>query len=114
MESVIERRLLVNYRVDPAWAARLVPAPFRPELVNGDAVAGVCLIRLGAVRPRGWPTWTGVRSENIAHRIAVEWEDGRETRAGMYIPQRHSGARMNVVAGGRAFPGVHRAGRFDV
>jgi hypothetical protein len=38
MSSVIERRLLVNYRVDPGVAARLIPTPLRPQLVNGWAV----------------------------------------------------------------------------
>jgi hypothetical protein len=47
MSSVIERRLLVNYRVDPAAAASLLPTPLRPQLVNGWAVAGICLIRAG-------------------------------------------------------------------
>ncbi|MGC0317472.1 hypothetical protein QBC98_005979 [Kitasatospora acidiphila] len=51
MASTVERRLLVNYRVDPDIAARLLPAPLRPKLSHGQAVAGICLIRLGAVRP---------------------------------------------------------------
>nr|AAM33776.1 transcriptional regulator SrnQ [Streptomyces griseus] len=33
LASVIERRLLVNYRVDPHVAAALLPAPLRPQLV---------------------------------------------------------------------------------
>lgn len=45
IEGTVERRLLVNYRVDPDLAAAVVPPPFRPQLVNGWAVAGICLIR---------------------------------------------------------------------
>ncbi len=30
----MQRRVLVNYRVDPATLASLVPAPFRPALVG--------------------------------------------------------------------------------
>ena len=79
MSSVIERRLLVNYRVDPEVAAKLLaplqlPAPLRPQLVNGWAVAGICLIRLGRLRPSRLPGWAGMRTENAAHRIAVEWD----------------------------------------
>jgi hypothetical protein len=55
MSSVIERRLLVNYRVAPEVAAGLLPAPMRPQLVNGWAVAGICLIRLGRLRHSGLP-----------------------------------------------------------
>src|SRR5450631_100992 len=73
LEGVIDRRLLVNYRVDPEIAARWLPAPFRPQLVNGFAVAGICLIRLVKLRPVGAPRWAGLTSENAAHRIAVEW-----------------------------------------
>jgi hypothetical protein len=31
----IERRLLVNYRIEPELVARLLPWPFRPQLVSG-------------------------------------------------------------------------------
>jgi len=74
MVGVVERRLLVNYRADPETTARLVPAPLRPQQVNGWAVAGICLIRLGRLRPRHVPAVLGLRSENAAHRIAVEWD----------------------------------------
>ena len=33
-------------------------------------------------------------------------------RCGVYIPQRHSGARVNVLAGDRLFPGRHERARF--
>jgi hypothetical protein len=112
MNAVVERRLLVNYRIDPEIAAPLLPEPFRPQLAGGWAVAGICLIRLGATRPAPLPRALGLRSENAAHRFAVEWEDADGAlRSGVYIPQRHSGARLNVLAGDRVFPGLHeRAG----
>ncbi|MFC9293649.1 DUF2071 domain-containing protein [Streptomyces sp. NPDC057011] len=114
MASVIERRLLVNYRVEPEVAARLLPAGMRPQLAGGWAVAGICLLRLGDTRPRWAPAVTGVRSENAAHRISVEWDgpDGVET--GVWIPRRDSGSRLNVLAGGRVFPGAHGSAVFDV
>jgi hypothetical protein len=73
----------------PSWlsvedALAVVPAdlraglqwfpPFRPQLVHGWAVAGICLIRLGRLRPSRVPSAVGLRSENAAHRIAVEWD----------------------------------------
>ena len=81
--SEIERRLLVNYRADPDVVARLLPEPFRPQLADGAAVVGICLIRLGATRPVGFPRWIGLRSENAAHRIAVEWDEPAGTRTGV-------------------------------
>jgi hypothetical protein len=114
MSSIVERRLLVNYRVDPEVAASLLPAPLRPQLVNGWAVAGVCLIRLGRLRPSGLPGWAGMRTENAAHRFAVEWDGADGRRSGVYIPRRDSDSVATVLAGGRLFPGAHSRASFDV
>lgn len=114
LSSVIERRLLVNYRVDPRAVAELLPAPFRPQQVGGWAVAGICLIRLAQVRPHGLPARFGLRSENAAHRIAVEWDGPHGIDTGVYIPRRDSGSAVNVLAGGRLFPGRHHHASFDV
>ena len=113
MQGTIERRLLVNYRVDAETAARMLPHPFRPQLVDGFAVAGICLLRLGELRPRGMPRWLGLRSENVAHRIAVEWDTGDGLRHGVYIPRRDSAAVVNRLAGGRLFPGAHHSARIN-
>jgi Uncharacterized conserved protein (COG2071) len=114
MSSVIERRLLVNYRVDPAVAASLLPAQLRPQLVNGWAVAGICLIRLGRLRPSWVPGWAGMRTENAAHRVAVEWDAMGGRQSGVYIPRRDSNSVVTVLAGGRLFPGEHHRASFDV
>jgi hypothetical protein len=114
MSSFIERRLLVNYRVDPEVAASLLPTPLQPRLVNGWAVAGICLIRLGRLRPSWVPGWAGLRTENAAHRVAVEWDGIGGREAGVYIPRRDSDSVAAVLAGGRLFPGEHHRASFDV
>lgn len=114
VRGIIERRLLVNYRVEPAVFARQLPPPFRPLLVDGYGVAGICLIRLAAIRPRGLPARWGIRSENAAHRIAVAWDTPEGVREGVYIPRRDSSSRLNHWVGGRLFPGVHHRARFSV
>ena len=82
IRGTIDRRILINYRVDPAVLTKMLPRPFRPKLVNGMGMAGVCLIRLKQVRPRLLPGFLGISSENAAHRIAVEWKRTvRPTRA---------------------------------
>jgi hypothetical protein len=55
-----------------------------------------------------------VSSENAAHRIAVEWNEGGVGREGVYIPRRDTSSRLNTVLGGRLFPGVHHRARFDL
>lgn len=114
MAGEVERRLLVNYGVDPDCVAGLLPRGMRPQLVDGAAVAGICLIRLGGLRPHGLPRRLGLTSENAAHRIAVEWKEGGETRSGVYIPRRDSASLVTVLLGGRLFPGAHQRARFEV
>jgi uncharacterized protein YqjF (DUF2071 family) len=114
IRGVIERRILINYRVNPEVLASILPRPFRPQVVGGYGMAGICLIRLREVRPRGLPRWLGVGSENAAHRVAVEWDEGGEVRRGVYVLRRDTNSRLNVLAGGRIFPGIHRRAEFRV
>lgn len=114
IRGVIDRRILVNYRVDPDALKRFLPEPFRPKLANGMGVAGICLIRLTHIRPHFLPAAMGISSENAAHRIAVEWESDGEHREGVYIPRRDTSSRLNALVGGRFFPGLHHHARFVV
>lgn len=114
VQGLIERRILVNYRADPRVLESLLPAPFRPKLIHGAGMVGICLIRLRNVRPRILPYWLGISSENAAHRMAVEWDDGGSVREGVYIRRRDTSSRLNALAGGRFFPGIHHHARFTV
>ncbi|MBL6765482.1 MAG: DUF2071 domain-containing protein [Verrucomicrobiae bacterium] len=114
LAGTIERRILVNCRVRPDVIAPWLPAPFRPQLVKGWAMAGICLIRMRGVRPRGLPEWCGLGSENAAHRIAVEWDGASGTQQGVYIPRRDTDSALNYLLGGRVFPGAHHRARFEV
>lgn len=114
MSGVIERRLLLNYRVDPAVIGPMLPRPFRPLLVNGYAVAGTCLLRLRELRPRHVPGALGIRLEGAAHRIAVEWDTADGTATAVYIRRRETSSIPAVIAGGRVFPGAHHHAAFDV
>src|SRR5262245_5057497 len=114
IEGLIRRRVLVNFRVDPRVIRAVVPAPLRPQLVDGAAQAGICLIRLERLRPAGLPGALGFSSENAAHRIAVEWDGETGVERGVYIPRRDSDSPIARWAGGRVFPGAHHAAHFDV
>ena len=114
VHGTIKRRLLINYRVDPAIVQRLLPAPFQPKLHKGQAIAGICLIRLEGIRPRRFPRLAGLSSENAAHRIAVTWRDAHGAHEGVYIPRRDTGSLLNHLAGGRVFPGEHQRASFQV
>ncbi|MEM8924046.1 MAG: DUF2071 domain-containing protein [Actinomycetota bacterium] len=100
LRGTIIRRVLVNYRVDPEVAEAQLPAPFTPRLVDGHAIAGVCLIEL-KVRPRWMPKPFAVHSLNAAHRFAVLLPDGDEA---VYVPRRDTTSRLGAVASDRLFP----------
>ena len=109
VRGLIDRRILVNYRVDPGVLSRILPRPFRPKLVNGTGVAGVCLIRLKHVRPRPAARLPGplLGERRPPHRRGVG--PGRRTTrgrlhppAGHVVPAQHAGRRPALP--GRAPP----------
>ena len=114
IKGIIDRRILINYRVDKEALEQYLPAPFRPKTVEGKGIAGICLIRLKEIRPKGLPKQIGISSENGAHRIAVEWEEEGVTKEGVYIPRRDTSSKLNSLAGGSIFPGVHHLADFEV
>jgi uncharacterized protein YqjF (DUF2071 family) len=114
VRGIIDRRILVNYSVDPEILAPLLPPPFRPQVYHGCGLAGICLIRLATIRPRFLPGLLGISSENAAHRIAVEWDESGTVRHGVYVRRRDTDSRLNCLAGGRLFPGVHHHATFAV
>ena len=83
IRGLIDRRVLAIFRVAPDALRQILPAPFRPQLVDGFGIAGICLIRLKHARPKGSPSLVGISSENAAHRIAVEWDAGGKIRCGV-------------------------------
>lgn len=113
IHGTIDRRILVNFRVQPNFIRNLLPPYFQPKLVKGWAVAGVCLIRLKDIRPNGFSLLCGVTSENAAHRIAVEWKENGALREGVFIPRRDTSSALQAFVGGRIFPGVHHLANFD-
>ena len=111
VRGVIDRRILVNFQVEPDALEAILPAPLKPKVVDRVGIGGICLIRLREIRPRLVPKALGISSENAAHRIAVVLPDGGE---GVFIPRRDTSSRLNALAGGRIFPGSHHLARFSV
>ena len=114
LHGLIDRRILINFTADPNVVKQIVPPPFRPKIYRGKAIVGICLIRLKNIKPKGLPGFIGVSSENGAHRIAVEWDDDGQQKAGVYIPRRDTSLRLNSLVGGRLFPGKHYLATFNV
>lgn len=124
ISGLCERRLILNWRVDPDIVAKLLPRPFRPRLVNGHAIVGMDVLKLAEMRPTGLPAFTGFSTENAIDRIAVEWDEGGTIVQGLYVPHRYSPSTVNaLVSSARLFPTIfthalfdfnERAGRYQV
>lgn len=114
IQGTIRRRILANFRVDPAVMQKQLPSRFRPKLHNGFAVAGICMIRLEHIRPKLMPEVVGVDSENAAHRVAVLWDEAGRANEGVFISRRDTNSKLNLLMGGRVFPGEHHESTFDI
>jgi hypothetical protein len=114
IQGIIKRRVLVNYRVEPDMIQKILPKGFRPKLYKGKAIAGICLIKLEHIRPKNFPDFIGISSENAAHRIAVEWEENNEIKEGVFVPRRDTDSLLNHLAGGRLFPSEHHKASFEI
>lgn len=113
LRGIIDRRILVNFRLDPAPLADVLPDGFEPRTVDGVAIGGICCIRLAEMRPAGVPTVCGFSSENAAHRIGVEYEGDEGRESGVYVPRRDTDSRLNRFVGSRTVGRQYRAD-FDV
>ena len=114
IQGTIRRRILANFRVDPATMQKQLPSRFRPKLHEGFAVAGICMIHLDHVRPKLMPEIVGISSENAAHRVAVLWDEEGGTREGVFISRRDTDSQLNVLLGGRVFPGEQHHSSFTI
>jgi hypothetical protein len=114
IRGVINRRILINYQIDREVLEDYLPKPFRPKLVNGKGIAGICLISLKEIRPKGFTKHLGISSENGAHRIAVEWTEKGIVKEGVFIPRRDTSSKLNALAGGTIFPGIHHLATFKI
>lgn len=114
IEGTIDRRILLNYRIDPEYVERVLPPPFRPRLHRDQAIGGVCMIRFRALRPRRCPAAWGISSENAAHRVAARWAHRGDQQDGVFIPRRDTASAFNHWAGGKVFPGIFHRSTFDV
>jgi len=90
VHGVVERRLLVTYRLDPDVAKEVLPAPLQARLIGGYAVAGIALAHVGRIRPAGLPAVVGLSRETGMHGIAVEWGTTRSLHTGVFVMHRDS------------------------
>lgn len=114
MRGVVDRRILLNYQVDPEVLRKIVPEPYRPRLYKGKGIAGICLVRLCDVRPRFVPRMFGRSSENALHRVAVEWDGATGIERGNWVPRCDTSSRLRAFVGDGAHSVHPHVARFSV
>jgi len=115
LQGIIKRRFLINFRADPRVIQQILPAPFRPKLHRGYAIAGICLIRLEAIRPSWLTAPIGISSENAAHRIAVEYYDRKNIlQEGFFISRRDTSSWVNAFVSRKLVQGKYHRARFEI
>jgi len=67
--------LSINYRVDPAALAPLLPAPLEPEVHKGHGWVQVLMSSLRDMRPPGIPSLFGTCFYQVSYRAAVRYRD---------------------------------------
>lgn len=103
--GVCQRRISLNWCIDPELARRVLPDLFRPALFDGKCIVGIDILKLVEMRPLGFPALINVSMQNATPRIAVEWEEGGGTVTGTYVPFRWSATQLNkVLSSARLFP----------
>ncbi|MEZ4829135.1 MAG: DUF2071 domain-containing protein [Bacteroidia bacterium] len=104
LSGLIQRRILINYRVEPAVLRKLLPAPFEPRLFGNYGIAGICFFDLSQLRIKGLPLSPCISAQIVSHRIAVNWEESGIKKEGLYITQRDTSSTLVHFSGGRFFP----------
>jgi hypothetical protein len=113
LNGVIDRRILINYRVKPEVVEALLPPHLEPLIINGYASAGICLLRLKHIGMKYSPSFMRITSENAAHRFLVKFKEGNNVH-GVYIPRRDTDSMLNIVLAGKLFSWPHYRASFEV
>lgn len=114
LSGIIDRRILINYRVKPDVVKSLLPSHLEPLVVNGYASGGICLLRLKNIGLKYSPSFLRITSENAAHRFLVKYRNGSKEAKGVYIPRRDTDSTLNVVLAGKMFSWPHYPAEFLV
>ena len=110
VKGIIDHRILLNYRIDSKIMKQNLPREFKPKIINGYAIGGICQVSLSEMRPKKLPSILGTRSHNAAHRIAVITSKGE----GVFITRRDTNSIVNTISSGRLFPDIYKKAEFQV
>ena len=110
----IERRICIQYRINPSVARRFLPDHIRPKLYQGSALGGICVFRFAPARARILPIPLGFGTELAWHRIAVEWDAGATVAHGQYLLRCEADSRPSARLTPKVLPCSEPAARITV
>lgn len=89
----------INYAVDPAMVAKMLPPPLEPEVFHGSAWIQVLMSSLRDMRPQGLPSLFGVCFYQVSYRAAVTYgsRDGTRKRGGYFVRSETNHPVMRAV-----------------
>jgi uncharacterized protein YqjF (DUF2071 family) len=89
----------LNYAIDPAGLASLLPAPLEPEIHRGTAWVQLLVSSLRDMRPQGLAAPFGVDFYQASYRAAVRYRDrdGQWRRGGYFVRSETNHAVMRAV-----------------
>ena len=114
LNGMIDRRILINYRIDPDVVKRFLPEDINPLVINGFASGGICLLRLKDIGAKCTPSFLRINSENAAYRFLVTYRKTGRVTNGVYIPRRDTDSKLNVLVAGKVFSWPHYPATFLV
>jgi len=108
--------LSINYRVDPAALAPLLPAPLQPEIHKGHGWVQVLMSSLRDMRPPGIPSLFGTCFYQVSYRAAVRYRDavGAWRRGGYFVRSETNHPVMRAVGNALAEFKFHDFGAADM
>jgi len=108
--------LSINYRVDPAALAPLLPAPLEPEVHKGHGWVQVLMSSLRDMRPPGIPSLFGTCFYQVSYRAAVRYRDtvGAWRRGGYFVRSETNHPVMRAVGNALAEFKFHDFGAADM
>ena len=114
LNGIIDRRILINYRIKPEVVKSLLPPHVEPLVINGYASGGICLLRLKSIGVKYSPSFLRITSENAAHRFLITYRKDDQIIKGVYIPRRDTDSKLNVLLAGKLFSWPHYPAIFQV
>jgi Uncharacterized conserved protein (COG2071) len=107
VRALVEERIIFTYRLPADHLESLLPVTWlTPQLVDGSAVASVCVLRLSKITAGPVPSLFGVQSISAARRYGVRDERSGGSPA-VFVTERTTNSVLGSLFTGAGFSAEH-------